>query len=151
MSEVVLGSIHYVNNAISRRTLHRQWPRRMHGRRTHGLHKTGHTGIASLTLVSDSSLHRRWKFTHPQHLSLSSLSFHWQQGLCPMGYPFTANPLTPASQMAGAWRGALGATSASPFKGQKIKIIELYTYGYRPCKRTRSQASQGSLPTLSSS
>ena len=35
-------------------------------------------------------------------------------------------------------RGALGAASASPFKGQKIKIIELYTYGYRSCKQTRS-------------
>ena len=88
---------------------------------------------------------------YPPSIPLSSLSFHWQQGRYPTGYPFTANPLTPVSQTAGARMGALGATSASPFKGQKIKIIELYTYGYRPCKRTRSQASQGCLPTLSSS
>ena len=52
----------------------------------------------------------------------------WQLTALVMKYFFTANRLTPVSQMAGAWRGALGATSASPFKGQKIKIIELYTY-----------------------
>ena len=36
----------------------------------------------------------------------------------------------------------------APLKAKKIKIIELYTYGYRSCKRTRLQASQGSVPTL---
>jgi len=85
------------------------------------------------------------------YTSLSSPSFHWQQERCPTGYPFTVNSSDSSEPNSKGLKGALGAASVSPFKGQEIKIIKLYTYGYRPCKRTRSQASQGSLPTLSSS
>ena len=96
---------HYVNNAISRHTPHGHWPRRVHSRRTRGLLKTGHTGIASLTLVSDSSLHRRWKFTHPPHLS-HHCHFIGSRGGALRAILFTANPLTPASQTQGLEGGS---------------------------------------------
>ena len=145
-----LEASHYihVNNAISRRMPHGQWPRRMHGRRTRGLHKTGRTGIASFTLVSDSSLHWWWKFTHPPHLSLITV-ISLAAGAVPYRLSFHSQSSDSSEPDGRGLRECSGCHLGEPlFKSKKIKIIQLYTYGYRSCQRTRSQASQGSLPTL---
>ena len=42
-----------------------------------------------------------------------------------MGYPFKANPLTPAGQTVRPWKGVPGAASVGPFKGQNYNVLHL--------------------------